>query len=209
MPGETKKLLEKIAGERAPGPAPTFSVLHVLRAIELVSEKSVGRARLAEELKVGEGAVRTIVNRLKKAKLLLTSKTGCQLTLKGQKLLEECKKIFGKRAKIEETELMSTPFNFAILAKKCGDKVKFGLEQRDAAVKAGAKGATTIIFKSGRLVIPSVSDDLSRDYPKTAERLLSLLQPEENDVIVVAGADSLELAEYGAAAAIWTFFDDC
>jgi hypothetical protein len=83
------------------------------------------------------------------------------------------------------------------------------LEQRDAAVKAGAKGATTIIFKSGRLVIPSVSDDLSRDYPKTVERLVSLLQPEENDVIVVAGADSLELAEYGAAAAIWTFFDDC
>ncbi|MEM3769882.1 MAG: DUF4443 domain-containing protein [Candidatus Bathyarchaeia archaeon] len=209
MPSEIKKLLEKIVGERASGPASTFSVLHVLRAIELISEKPVGRGKLAEELRVGGGAVRTIINRLKKTGIISTSKAGCQLTVKGLKLFEEYKKIFGKRAKIEKAKLMSTPFNSAILAKNCGDKVKLGIEQRDAAVRAGAKGATTIIFKNGLLIIPSVCDDLSRDYPKIAEELIALLQPEENDVIVVAGADSSELAEYGATAAVWTFFDDC
>ncbi|PMB74060.1 hypothetical protein C0199_01535 [Candidatus Bathyarchaeota archaeon] len=209
MPSKIKSLLEKIVGEKAIGPAPTFSILHILRAIELVSEKPVGRGKLAEELRVGEGAVRTIISRLRRAGIFSTSKVGCQLTVKGLKLFEEYKKIFGKRTKIDKAKLMPTPFNSALLAKNCGDKVKSGIEQRDAAVRVGAKGATTIIFKNGRLVIPSVCDDLSRDYPKIAEKLIALLQPEENDVIVVAGADSLELAEYGAAAAAWTLFDDC
>lgn len=209
MPSKIKNLLEKVVGERTIGPAPTFSVLHVLRAIELVSEKPMGRGRLAEELRVGEGAMRTIINRLKKARIISTSKAGCQLTVKGLKLLKEYRKIFGRRARIEEAKLMPTAFNSAILVKNSGDKVKSGIEQRDAAVRVGAKGVTTIIFKNGRLIIPSVCDDLSKNYPEIAEKLIALLQPEENDVIVVAGADSSELAEYGAAAAAWTFFDDC
>ncbi|MEM2806798.1 MAG: DUF4443 domain-containing protein [Candidatus Bathyarchaeia archaeon] len=209
MPGKIKNLLEKIVSEKAPGPARTFSIFHVLRAIELISEKPVGRGKLAQELKVGEGAVRTLINRLKEAGIVSTSKVGCQLTVKGLKLFEEYRKVFRKRAKIEKTKLMPTPFNSAIIAKNCGDKVKSGIEQRDAAVRVGAKCVTTIIFKNGRLTIPSVCDDLSRDYPKIAEKLIALLQPEENDVIVVAGADNWESAEYGAAAAAWTFFDDC
>jgi predicted transcriptional regulator len=209
MPTKIKNFLEKVVSEKAIGPAPTFSILHVLRAIELVSEKPVGRGKLAKSLGVGEGAVRTIIGRLKKAGIISTSKAGCQLTVNGLKLFEEYKKIFGKRAKIDEAKLMPAPFNAALLAKNCGDKVKFGIEQRDAAVRVGAKGATTIIFKNGRLIIPSVCDDLLRDYPKIAEKLITLLQPEENDVIIVAGADSLELAEYGAAAAAWTLLDDC
>lgn len=209
MSGKIKNLLEKIVGEKAPGPARTFSIFHVLRAIELVSGKPVGRGKLAQELRIGEGAVRTLINRLKESGIVSTSKAGCQLTAKGLKLFEEYRKIFRKRAKIEKTKFMPAPFNSAILAKNCGDKVKSGIEQRDAAIKVGAKCATTIIFRNGRLIIPSVCDDLSRDYPKIAEKLIELLQPEENDVIVVAGADSLESAEYGAAAAAWTFFDDC
>ncbi len=209
MPSIIKNILEKIVGGKVIGPAPTFSVLHVLRAMETLSEKPIGRGKLAEELGVGEGVVRTIINRLKKAGLISISKAGCQLTAEGRKLFDEYKKSMGKRAKLEEAKLMPALFNSVIVAKNCGDKVKSGIEQRDAAVRAGAKGATTIIFKNGRFIIPSVSDDLSRDYPEIAEKLLALLQPEENDVIVVAGADTSELAEYGAAAAAWTLFDDC
>ncbi|MEM2466797.1 MAG: DUF4443 domain-containing protein [Candidatus Bathyarchaeia archaeon] len=209
MPSGIKNILAKIVDEKVVGPAPTFSILHVLRVIEIISEKPMGRGKLAEELRIGEGAMRTIINRLKRAGLISTSRTGCQLTAKGLKLFDEYRKTLGKRAKLEEVKLMPAPFNSAILAKNCGNKVKSGIEQRDTAVRAGARGATTIIFKNGRLVIPSVCDDLSRDYPKIAEKLIALLQPEENDVIVVAGADTLELAEYGAAAAAWTLFEDC
>jgi len=209
MPSKFKQLLESIAREKAPGPSITFSVLHMLRAMELIAEKTVGRSRLSEELKVGEGAVRTIIGRLKSSGLITTSKMGCALTSKGLKIWNEYKLIFRKKVEIEKGELMPANFNIAILVKNYGHKAKSGIEQRDAAIKVGAKGATTIIFKEGRLIIPSVSNDAAKDFPNIANQIIKLLQPEENDVIVIGSADSLDTAEYGTMAATWALLGDC
>ena len=209
MAHKVKQFLEKTAREKAPGPAPTFSVLHILRAMELVAEKPIGRTKLAAELNVGQGATRTIINRLREAGLLSTSKTGCKLTTKGLKLWREYKKVFQKKIEIKESELTHAKYNFAVLAKNCGHKIRSGIEQRDAAVRIGAKGAITVIVRDGRLIIPSVSDDFTRDFPTTAEKIVKFLQPEENDVVVISGADTLDLAEQGIAAATWTLLDDC
>ncbi|MEM4713025.1 MAG: DUF4443 domain-containing protein [Candidatus Bathyarchaeia archaeon] len=204
-----KQILEKIAREKAPGPAPTFSALHLLQAMELVAEKPVGRTKLSEELNIGEGVARTLITRLKEAGLISTSKVGCSLTTRGRKLLEEYRKLVAKQVRIEKCELMNAKYNFAILIKNRGHKVKTGMEQRDAAVKIGAKWAVTIVFKDGRLTIPMVSEDFLRDYPKTAEQVAKLMQPEENDVIIISGADSPDMARHGVTAAAWTLLDDC
>ena len=204
-----KTLLEKITGEKAPGPSPAFSVFHVLRAVELIAEETIGRSRLAKELKVGEGSIRTIISRLKDAGLIKTSKLGCALTKKGLKFLNEYKTVFRKKVEIGKNELTLARHNFAILVKNCGNKVKSGMKQRDAAIIVGARSVTTIILKKGRLVIPSVSDDVSKDFPRAANQIISLLQPEENDVIVIVSGDSSEKAEYGALAAAWTLVNDC
>jgi predicted transcriptional regulator len=209
MPIKIKKFLEEVAGEKAPGPTPTFSVLHITRAIELVAERPIGRGKLAEKLKVGQGAVRTIIHRLKRAGLLSTSKMGCMLTDKGLKLYEEWRKIFGGKVEIRGNELLPVNCNFAMLAKNCGQKIKSGMEQRDAAVKMGAKGAVVMVFKNGRFTIPSASDDASRDFPNLTKQLAKVLKPEENDVVIIGGADSLDVAEYGAMAAAWTLLEDC
>ncbi len=208
MSTKIKKFLEKIARETAPGPTPTFSVLHILRTIELIAEKPTGRSKLAEKLKVGQGAVRTIINRLKHAGLISTSKDGCKLTSKGMKIWEEYRKIFSEKVEIERNKLIPANYNFAVLAKNCGHKIKSGIEQRDAAVKAGANGAAVIVYKNGRFSIPSVSDDTSRDFPDLTEQLIKL-QPKENDVIIVGGADTIHMAEYGTIAATWTLINDC
>ncbi|MEM1589577.1 MAG: DUF4443 domain-containing protein, partial [Candidatus Bathyarchaeia archaeon] len=149
------------------------------------------------------------INRLKAAGLISTSKTGCVLTEKGRKLWQEYKKTFSKKAEIENYKFVNAKCNFAVLVKNCGHRIGSGIEQRDAAVKAGAKGAVTIVFKNGQLRVPSVSMDLASDFPKTAEHIVKVFQPEENDVIVIGGADTMDLAEYGAAAAAWTLLDDC
>jgi 5,10-methenyltetrahydromethanopterin hydrogenase len=73
----------------------------------------------------------------------------------------------------------------------------------------GARGATTIMLKSRRLVIPSVSENVAKDFPKAANQAIRLLQPSENDVIIIVSADNLEKAEYGALAAAWTLLNDC
>jgi hypothetical protein len=209
MPHAFKRILEEITGEKVPGPSPTFSVFHMLRAIELIANKAIGRSKLAEELGVGEGAMRTMINRLKDARLIATSKLGCTLSSKGLKLWNECRTVFRRKVGIGKTELTLADYNVAILVKNRGHKVKSGMEQRDAAIMVGAKGATTIMFKEERLVIPSVSDNMAKDFPKAANQMVRLLQPEENDVIIIGSADSLNKAEYGTLAAAWTLINDC
>ena len=209
MPHAFKEILEKITREKAPGPSPTFSVFHMLRAIELIGKKAIGRSKLAKELGVGEGAMRTMIKRLKDAGLVTISKLGCALTSKGLKLWNEYNTVLRRKVEIGKIELTLADYNFAILVKNRGHKVKSGMKQRDAAIMVGAKGATTIMFKGERLIIPSVSDNMAKDFPETANRMVRLLQPEENDVIVVGSADSLIRAEYGALAAAWTLVNDC
>ena len=209
MPYKFKQRLEKIAAEKAPGPSPSFSVFHLLRAIELVAMKTMGRARLADGLNVGEGAVRTILERLKDDGLVAISRDGCALTSEGLRLLKEYRSIFEKKIEIEKNELTLGDYNCAILIKNRGHKIKSGVEQRDASVMVGAKGATTIMFKEGRLKIPSVSDDVAADFPKAANQIVRFLAPKENDVIIIVSADSLGKAEYGTLAAAWTFLNDC
>jgi len=209
MPYKFKQRLEKIAAEKAPGPSPSFSVFHLLRAIELVAEKTMGRARLADGLNVGEGAVRTILERLKDDGLVAISRDGCALTSEGLRQLKEYRSIFEKKIEIGKNELTLGDYNCAILIKNRGHKIKSGVEQRDASVMVGAKGATTIMFKEGRLKIPSVSDDVAADFPKAASQIVRFLAPKENDVIIIGSADSLGKAEYGTLAAAWTFLNDC
>ena len=209
MPYEFKQILEGITGEKVPGPSTTFSVFHIIRAIGFIANKAVGRSKLAEELAVGEGAMRTMIKRLKDAGLITTSKLGCVLTSKGLRLWGEYRTVFRRKAEIGKTELTLADYNVAILVKNSGHKVKSGMEQRDAAIMVGAKGATTIMVKGERLIIPSVSDIMAKDFPKVANQMVRLLQPEENDVIIIGSADSLNKAEYGTLAAAWTLINDC
>jgi predicted transcriptional regulator len=181
----------------------------MLHAIELIAEKKLGRGKLAESLSVGEGATRTIVDRLKEAGLIETSKTGCALTDKGVKFWKKYKSIFEKKVEIGKNELALSDCNFAIHVKNCGSKIISGVEQRDAAVKAGAKGATTIVFANGKLKIPSVSNNAKSSFPKAATQILKLFRLEENDVIIIVSAEDLRKANYGALAAAWTLLGGC
>lgn len=204
-----KKLLEKISNEKAPGPSTTFTVFHILRALDLISYRPIGRNKLAESLNVGEGAVRTMITRLRDAGLIKTLKIGCALTDKGLRIWEEYRSIFKTKLEIGKNELSFGDYNFAILVKNHGHKVKCGIKYRDAAVMVGAKSATTITVKGGRLVIPSVSTNLTEDYPEAAKQIFRLLKPEENDVIVIGSADTAIKAEYGTLAAAWELLNDC
>ena len=203
MPPNFKQSLEKLAKEKAPGPNPSFSTFHFLRAIELIAEKSIGRNKLAHELGIGEGATRTLIGRLKDEGLISISKTGCILTQKGQELWSEYRSII-KKTRIEKNELTFAEYSFAVLVEKSGHKVRTGMEQRDAAIMAGAKGATTILFKKGQLVFPAVDRKVKEDFPKASDQIVRLLKPQEDDTIIVVSSDDPAKAEYGALAAAWT-----
>jgi predicted transcriptional regulator len=206
MPLNLKQSLEKLAEEKAPGPNPSFSTFHFVLAIELIAEKSIGRNKLAHELLIGEGAARTLIRRLKEEDLISISKTGCTLTKKGLELWNEYGSII-KKTRIEKNELAFGEYSYAVLVKKSGHKVRTGMEQRDAAIVAGARGATTILFKNGQLVFPAVDRNLKKDFPKASDQITRLLKPKEDDTIIVVSSDNLAKAEHAALAAAWTLVD--
>jgi len=204
MSASLKRLVQKIAGKKAPGPSTTFTVFHIFYALELMAQQPIGRNRLAKKLNVGDGAVRTIISRLRNAGLVEASKEGCSLTDKGLEVWQQFEQVFPKRVEIPKTELIGSEFNFAFLVKNSGQKVSSGIDQRDAAIIAGARKASVIVFKEGHLQIESISDSLEKDYPKAASLILKELAPEDNDVIIIVGADSALRAKRGAFAASWS-----
>jgi predicted transcriptional regulator len=204
MASSLKKFMQQIAGKKAPGPATTFTIFHVFYALELMAQKPLGRNKLAEKLNVGDGAVRTIISRLREAGLIETSKEGCNLTEKGRDVWRQFEEIFPKRADIPKNDLSTSEFNHAFLVKNSGGKVKSAIDQRDAAIIAGARRAIVIVFKNGHLCIESVSDCIEKEYPKAASQILKQLAPQENDVIILAEADSALRAKRGAFAASWS-----
>ncbi len=204
MVSSLKKFIQEIAGKKAPGPSTTFTVFHIFYALELMSQEPMGRNKLAKKLNVGDGAVRTIISRLREAGLIDTSKEGCNLTKKGLEVWEQFEQIFPKRMEIPKSELNQSEYNFAFLVKNSGQKVHSGIEQRDAAIIAGARKALVSVFKDGHLRIESVSDCIEKQYPKAANQILQELKPENNDVVIVAGSDTALKAKRGAFAASWS-----
>lgn len=203
MTFQFKRFIESLASPKGPGPSTTFSMFHIFYALELVAKKPIGRNKLAEKLDVGEGAIRTIISRLKDAGLIVTSKEGCALTNKGLRVWKNFEAVFPKRVEIEKTALTTSEYNYAFLVKNKGHKVKSGIDQRDAAIMGGARRALVIVFKDGRLTIESISNSIEKDFPEASNKILKDLKPEENDVIIIAGADDPLKAKRGAFAASW------
>ena len=98
------------------------------------------------------------------AGLIETSKEGCNLTKKGLEIWGQFEEIFPKRLEIPKSELAESEFNFAFLVKNSGQKVGSGIDQRDAAIIAGARKALVIVVKNGHLRIESVSDCIEKQY---------------------------------------------
>jgi Domain of unknown function (DUF4443) len=95
-----------------------------------------------------------------------------------------------KKARIEKNELTFAECSFAVLVKKSGHKVRTGMEQRDAAIVTGARGATTILFKKDLLVFPAFERNVKKDFPKASDQKMRLLKPQKDDTIVVVGSDN-------------------
>ena len=202
-----KQFIEDIASQKAPGPSTTFTVSHIFYALDLMAKKPIGRNKLARKLEVGEGTVRTIINRLKNSCLIETSKEGCNLTNKGLAVWKQFEELFPKRVELGETELTNAKYNYAFLVKNSGHKVRSGIEQRDAAIVAGAKQAAIMVSKQGHLTIESVSNRLEQQFPTASDQILNAIHPGDNDVVVLVGANTMGKAKLGAFAASWTLVD--
>jgi len=200
-----KSFLERLTLDKAPGPSPSFSIFDIIKALEIIAkEGSVGRGKLSEKLGLGKGVTRTLLTRLIEAGLISTSRSGCSLTSRGNELWRKIEEIIPCISVIDQNELTFAKYNVIVQVRGRGGKVGKGLEQRDAAVRAGAKGAITLIYKNKKLILPTITDNAAQSYPIAYQQIIRLMDLKENDVAIIVCADSLKNAEYGALAAAWT-----
>ena len=177
------------------GPLPRFAEAQVSKALRLIAERGPrGRKELANELGVGEGSMRTILDRLKRQGLIVSSRAGHAITAKGKRRLQE--KLF-EYVQIDAGSLTVSDVDVATIVKGAASKVKRGIEQRDEAIKVGANGATVLVFKGGKLRFPDGFLEIKEELSST---LTKALKPREEDVIVIGTARDAVRAEEGAKA---------
>ncbi|MGQ9460522.1 MAG: DUF4443 domain-containing protein [Candidatus Bathyarchaeaceae archaeon] len=200
---ELLKVIERVTGKVAPGREPSFTEAHVIKALEIIGGgEAVGRIRLSKELGLGEGATRTLVRHLKNEGIIEISKSGIALSKYGEKLFSDLQFRLSGEVEVPPSPLTVGPSNVAILVRDSASVVKTGLEQRDTAIKAGALGATTLIFSRNRLTMPlAEKEDIFKGVPSIHKMLISKLNPKENDVIIIGSGENRRLAELGAKTA--------
>jgi len=189
------KVLIRITSKTAPGMSPVYSEAHVLIVLQLIgSSRGIGRQKLSKEIGVGEGTVRTLIRRLTREGLVESSRRGLTLTNLGREALADLLRF------IEETELTNTEVtvgthDYAVLVKQAANHIKSGVEQRDVALLAGAKGATTLMYDGERLYMPGIGLEPEKS---TSKYLIERLKPENGDVIIIGSSDTIISAEIGA-----------
>jgi len=198
--------LLRITNRKPLGPFPTFGSAHLLLAFITIGQKgSVGRHALASNSGLGEGAIRTVIKRLREEGLAKVGSAGCRLTPSGKRVYATLAGRLSPALAVRYSDLTMGAHQVAVVVRKGGAKVTSGIEQRDSAIKVGAAGATTYIIRESRFTIPGGSSDCEHDYPSGVWGMLRKgLHPKEGDSVILCGAALPILANLGAVAAAAT-----
>jgi uncharacterized protein DUF4443/transcription factor-like protein len=204
--------LTKVASKYAPSRGLSFGVVHIFKTLQLMDRDGhVGREQLCKELGLGEGSIKTLVKHLKMNNLVKTSNRGTRMTERGQAIFSELIASMPAEKSLPRCSVALGRFNHAVLIKELGYAVKSGIEQRDAAIKVGGIGATTLLYIDNKFVMPTAgrSQDSLRKDADIRSLLLDGLNPEQGDIIIVGSADTdRRTAELAAKnAALFTIVD--
>jgi hypothetical protein len=173
----------------------------------LTTEREIGRYRLARMLGVSQGIVRGMLADMKRDGLIVVRhRAGTRASPKGlRELVALMKRHHLRLVKRSDQGLLglgsrSVLFHAAGRSRQLGQ----GVEQRDAAIKAGATGAVTFLFDGTTLKFPGVAESLSKRNPAAFEQLRSQLKMEKGDVVLIAFAGTWWDAARGGFAAVRT-----
>lgn len=197
-------LLNPPGGAR--GPSPTFDSAHLFLAFLTIGQSgSIGRQSLAKQTGLGEGAIRTVLKRLREDGYVEADTRGCHLTAAGEKTYGYLRRRLTPFVDLSGSSLTIGRAQMAVCAKGRAGAVKTGIEQRDSAIRVGASGATTYVYSHNRFAIPGGSQDCEKDFPGGAWALLRReLAPTNSDVVILCGARDATHAKLGALAAVAT-----
>jgi hypothetical protein len=195
--------LREVLDSEYRGPRAVFTQVHVLKALLAIgSSAGVGRGRLGTLTGLGQGEVRTLIKRLKDNELIVIGSDGCRLSKKGEKEYSKISSLLVWSGPVEARGLHLGTKCWAALVRGAAAHVRYGIEQRDAAIKAGADGAFTSIFEAGRFIIPGEGTDCEEKGHTEPWITVRSAGPRHGDAVVVTGSATEADSENGALAAV-------
>ena len=182
----------RIATRYAPSRVLSFSEVHVFKTLQLMKDhRRVSRVLLCKELGLGEGAVKTLVKHMKTDDLIATTNGGTRLTSRGKAISNALASSIPAETSLPKCSVALGKFNHAVLLKNLSYAIKSGIEQRDAAIKMNAIGATTLLYKDKKLVMPTnMNQNSLKKEPEIRKHLIEKLKPEQEDVIIIGSSDN-------------------
>jgi len=195
---DAPSILKEITEKVAPGRPPAYTEAHALMGLEAIgSGLGIGRQQLSRELGLGEGTMRTLVGRMKALGLVETSRGGMRLTGEGKAALEALGNQFWGCG-LPALPITVGANNYAVLIHGGAPKVRGGIEQRDAAIIAGASGATTLVLDEHGLRMPGMEEPLDEVVHTF---IMEELSPSPGDAIIIGSSEDPVIAEMAAKSA--------
>ena len=197
------KTLQKVANRYAPSRVLSFGMVHVFKTLQLIQENGhVSRETLCEDLGLGEGTIKTLLRHLRMQNLIESTNAGTKMTKKGNSFFSELLSSIPSETSLSKCAITLGKFNYAVLVKQMSSMIKDGIAQRDAAIRMGAFGATTLLFKDNKFLIPQTDFDSLKDEHQLSEQMIKNLHPQDGDVIII-GTDNYSRmkAEFAAKSA--------
>ena len=169
------------------GPMFRFNDGHVYWALHLLSKgERIGRKHLADLIGVGEGSMRRIIETLKEWNFIDVRQSGISIAPGGLAFLEQIP--------MTPVDIPILPgsmvgmYSQGVLVRGVSGKVKNGMEQRDAGIKVGASGCTTLVIRDGMLMIPP-DWNLDAKEPEAA-RAIRATGMTDQDVLIIGTGDN-------------------
>ncbi len=185
------------------GPMFRFNDANVYWTMYILSNgKRIGRKRLADEVGIGEGSMRRILDTLQDWDYISIKQTGIMITKAGQTFLNQIPiqpvDIFLEGSVIGQEQQ-------GVIVKGVANKVNNGMEQRDAGIKVGAEGCTTIVYRDGALCIPP-DWNLDTERPDVAKKIRDEYGMKPEDAMIIAGGNTKQSAIVAAVSAALELF---
>ncbi|MHA1229176.1 MAG: DUF4443 domain-containing protein [Candidatus Helarchaeota archaeon] len=206
------EIFKSLADRRGPGHL--FSLAHFYLVLKYLKEekKPIGRYDLGKRLNLGSGSIRTVLKRLASKGLIESEKTkGHKITENGLNVLNAIGKYILKIQELENVgDLSVSNINIGCHVRYITNLIESGIRIRDEAIKYGADGVTTLIFKDDNFEIVGLDQfDIKRDYIELYRELIDKFEDiKDDDLIIIGTAQDKNAALIGVLNAIFSLLMD-
>jgi hypothetical protein len=179
----------------------TLGLAHILLTIYFIKkEGTLGRYELQKKLGLGDSTTRTLLKFLKKMNTIKSKqKRGHLLTESGIKILNVVQKKIINFHQVHFSEFAFGKNQVLVHLRKTERKIVNGIQERDEAIIAGARGAVTLEVENDRLVMPGIDEEFTQEYTTIKDEIRNLVDLQPSDVLVICSADSLPKAYVGCS----------